>query len=94
MILKDINVEIKPQEKIVIMGNIGSGKSTFSKLILRFLNGHQGDILINGVSNKLLNIEDIRSKIVYIPQHPNLFNRSLKDNLLYGLKDIKIKDIY
>ena len=94
LILKNINLEIKPKEKIIIMGNIGSGKSTFSKLILRFLNGHTGDILINGISNKELSIEDIRSKIVYIPQHPNLFNRSLKDNLLYGLKDISIDQIF
>ena len=92
--LKNINVEIKPNEKILIMGSIGSGKSTFSKLILRFLNGNEGNILINGISNEKLNIEDIRSNIVYIPQHPNLFNRTLKENLLYGLKDISIKTIF
>ena len=93
-ILKNINVEIRPNEKILIMGSIGSGKSTFSKLILRFLNGHEGNILINGVPNHKLNIEDIRSKIVYIPQHPNLFNRTLKENLLYGLKNISIDTIF
>ena len=93
--LKNINVTISPNENIVIMGNIGSGKSTFSKLILRFLNNYEGDILINGKSNKILNIEDIRSKIVYIPQHPNLFNRTLKENLLYGLeKDVTVDKIF
>jgi ABC-type multidrug transport system fused ATPase/permease subunit len=93
--LKNINITISPNENIVIMGNIGSGKSTFSKLILRFLNNYEGDILINGKSNKILNIEDIRSKIVYIPQHPNLFNRTLKENLLYGLeKDVTVDKIF
>jgi ABC-type multidrug transport system fused ATPase/permease subunit len=93
--LKNINITISPNENIVIMGNIGSGKSTFSKLILRFLNNYDGDILINGKSNKILNIEDIRSKIVYIPQHPNLFNRTLKENLLYGLeKNVTVDKIF
>ena len=92
--LKNINVEIKPNEKILIMGNIGSGKSTFSKLILKFLNNYQGDILLNGLTNKKINVENLRSQIVYIPQHPNLFNRSLRENLLYGLKNIGIEEIF
>ena len=92
--LTNINLEIKPNEKIIIVGSVGSGKSTLSKLILRFLNGYQGEILLNGLTNKKINVENLRSQIVYIPQHPNLFNRSLRENLLYGLKNVTIEDIF
>ena len=50
--MNNINLNIKPNEKIIIAGGIGSGKSTLSKLILRFLNGYQGDIMLNGLTNK------------------------------------------
>ena len=86
-ILDKINFEIKPNENIIIKGSIGSGKSTLSKLILKLLTNYEGLITINGVSNKNMDIEDLREKIIYIPQHPNLFNRSLKENLLYGIND-------
>lgn len=89
-VLKNVNLNIKPNENIIIKGDIGSGKSTLSKLILRLLVNYEGDILINGVSNHTINIEDLRGNIMYIPQHPNLFNRTLYDNLMYGIDDKKI----
>lgn len=89
-VLKNVNLELKPNENIIIKGDIGSGKSTISKLILRLLVNYEGDIFINGISNKTINIEDLRGNIMYIPQHPNLFNRTLYDNLMYGLDDKKI----
>lgn len=93
-VLKNVNLKIEPNENLIIKGNIGSGKSTLSKLILRLLINYEGKILINGISNRKINIEDLRSKIMYIPQHPNLFNRTLYDNLMYGInKNINIKTI-
>ena len=83
--LIDINFEIKPLENIIIMGHVGSGKSTLSKLLIRLLSNYQGNILINGISNNKININNLRYNIVYIPQHPNLFNRTLKENLIYGV---------
>lgn len=92
--LIDINLVIKPNENIIIKGNIGSGKSTLCKLIMKYLVGYEGDIKINGISNKKLNIENLRSHIIYIPQHPNLFNRTLYENLMYGVdKKYTIDDI-
>lgn len=87
--LKDINLEIKPLENLIIMGPVGSGKSTLSKLIIKLLSNYEGNILINGVSNKKININNLRYNIVYIPQHPNLFNRTLKENLTYGINTKK-----
>ena len=52
---------------------------------MKYLVGYQGDIRINGISNKKLNIENLRSHIIYIPQHPNLFNRTLFPEEIYFL---------
>jgi len=92
-ILNGINLSIKPNETIIIQGHIGSGKSTLYKLLLKFITGYEGEILINGKSNKHMNVDDLREKIMYIPQHPNLFNRTLKENLTYGVKNHTIDDI-
>ena len=93
-VLDKINLEIKPNENIIIKGSIGSGKSTLSKLILKLLTNYEGSITINGVSNKNMDIEDLRENIIYIPQHPNLFNRPLEENLLYGVNErFSIEDI-
>jgi ATP-binding cassette subfamily C protein LapB len=55
----------------------------------------EGNIFINGVSIKDIDIDDLRKHIVYIPQHPKLFNRTLEENLLYGLpSDVKIEHIF
>jgi len=92
-ILNGINLTITPLETIIIQGHIGSGKSTLSKLLLKFITNYEGEILINGKSNKNMNVDDLREKIMYIPQHPNLFNRTLKENLLYGVTNYTIEDI-
>lgn len=92
-ILNGINLNIKPMETIIIQGHIGSGKSTLFKLLLKFITNYEGEILINSKSNKNMNIDDLREKIMYIPQHPNLFNRTLKENLLYGVDNYTIDDI-
>ena len=85
-ILTGLNLIIEPLETILIKGPIGSGKSTFSKLLLKYQINYEGLITINGMDHKKIDLEDIREKIIYIPQHPNLFNRTLRDNILYGVK--------
>lgn len=91
-----LNLIIYPKQKVAIMGSIGSGKSTFAKLITRLHTFDGGDILINGISISKLDINDLRSNILYIPQHPKLFNRTLWENISYGLNKQKIteQDIY
>ncbi len=83
-ILDNINIHINKGEKIVIVGDIGSGKSTIIKLLMRFYNPSEGFVYIDGKSYNSINTDEIRNKIGYVPQQPILFNRSLLDNLLYG----------
>ena len=87
-----LNLIIHPRQKVAIMGSIGSGKSTFAKLITRLQTYEGGDILINGVSITKIDINDLRKNIIYIPQHPKLFNRTLWENISYGLDEQKITE--
>ena len=94
-ILKNINLKISKNEIVAIMGHIGSGKSTLAKLIVRLIEHQKGEIFIKNTEIKRINIDSLRENITYIPQHPKLFNRTLFDNIMYGVNgDIKEKKIY
>ncbi len=67
------------------MGTIGSGKSTFAKIITRLQTYQGGHVYINGIPLHEIDVDELRNTIVYIPQHPKLFNRTLWENISYGL---------
>jgi ABC-type multidrug transport system fused ATPase/permease subunit len=94
-IYKSLNLSIKSGESLAVMGSIGSGKSTCMKLLVRLLNYQKGSININDKDIMKVDIEDLRKHIIYVPQHPILFNRTLWENITYGLDDnITEEDIY
>jgi len=93
-IYENLNFDIPSGQAIAIMGSIGSGKSTAAKLLVRLQKHQKGQILINGVDVSEINIDDLRKHIIYVPQHPILFNRTLWENLSYGLDNVKREDIY
>jgi ATP-binding cassette, subfamily B, bacterial len=82
-----LNLEIPSNQSLVIMGSIGSGKSTFAKLLVGLQIPDSGDIFINNVNTKNINVNNIRENIIYIPQAPSLFDRTLWENISYGFKD-------
>ncbi len=83
-IFKNLNLEIKSGEKVGLVGRSGSGKSTITKMLLRFADVKEGKILIDGQDISKLKQEDLRNKISYVPQDPILFHRSIKENILYS----------
>jgi len=85
-VLENVNLVIKKGEKVAFVGHIGSGKSTLVKLILGFQPIVMGDIIIGDVNLNNVSNKDIRKEIFYIPQKPKLFNRTLYENIVYGLK--------
>jgi ATP-binding cassette subfamily B protein len=94
-IYEDLNLTIKSGEALAIMGSIGSGKSTCVKLLVRLLNYQKGTISVDGKNINDVDVDDLRKNIIYVPQHPILFNRTLWDNISYGLDDdITEDDIY
>ena len=84
--LENANITIKKGEKIAFVGQIGSGKSTIVKLLMGFQPLRMGSISIGGISINDITNKEIREHVFYIPQKPKLFNRTLYENIVYGLK--------
>lgn len=92
-IFRDLNIRIKQGEKIGLVGHSGSGKTTFTRLLLRFSDIDSGKILIDGQDIAEITQDDLHEKIAYVPQEPLLFHRSIAENVGYGRLDADQKTI-
>lgn len=84
MILDEISFTIPAKKRVAIVGATGSGKSTIMRLLYRFYNLIDGQILIDGQDISKLSLHDLRSNIAIVPQDCCLFNDTIKYNLAYG----------
>jgi len=91
--LKNINYKVVKPKKVGLVGDSGSGKSSFVSLILRFYEC-EGELLINGINIKNIDITSLRKKIAYIPQNIHIFNDTIASNIAYGkeINEEKIKE--
>lgn len=85
--LKNISMNIPKGKKIAIIGKSGCGKTTLSKLLLKFDAPEEGKITFNGIDLKNINAFDLRDKIGCVPQNVQLFSGSILDNILIGNPD-------
>ena len=85
--LDRINLAIAPGEKIGLVGRSGAGKSTLVKLMLRFYDAEQGQILIDGQDIAAVTQDSLRRQIGMVQQDSALLHRSVRDNILYGRPD-------
>jgi ABC-type multidrug transport system fused ATPase/permease subunit len=85
IIIDGLSLYIKEKEKVAIVGEIGSGKSTLVKLLLGLREPISGDIYIDGVAISRMTKSILRKTITYVSQNPILFNRSVIENITYGL---------
>lgn len=93
-ILQDINLQIGCNDKLAIVGLSGSGKSTLAKLLVGFYLPTQGQIEFNQHKTTEVNLCDIRQYVHYLPQLPQLFSGTIKDNLLMGLdREVSAEEI-
>ncbi|KAJ3985950.1 multidrug resistance-associated ABC transporter [Lentinula detonsa] len=81
LVLKSINLSIKPSEKIGIVGRTGAGKSSLLLALFRIIEPVEGTILIDGVDITALGLHDLRSSISIVPQTPDLFEGTLRENI-------------
>jgi ATP-binding cassette, subfamily B, bacterial len=83
-LFKNFNLDIKAGEKIALVGQSGSGKSTLTKLLFRFLEPQQGQVSYDGIDARSFTLESLRKQISMVPQQPDLFHRSVRDNIVLG----------
>jgi len=83
-VLKDINIKVNPGEVIAIVGPSGAGKTSFVNLIPRFYDVTSGEILVDGVNVKDIQLFSLRSQTGIVPQETILFSGSIKSNIAYG----------
>ena len=86
-VFEGLSVRIAPGQRVGLVGYSGSGKSTFVNLLLRLYDIEAGAILIDGQDIRHVPQEDLHLQIGLIPQDPDLFHRSLRDNIRYGRLD-------
>ena len=92
IILKGINLVFEPGKKVALVGESGCGKSTTVNLIERLYETTAGEIFIDGIEIKRFDIKYLRSLIGYVQQEPVLFNKSIRDNLIFG-RDEQLKEL-
>ncbi len=86
-VLKDFNLSVKPGEKVALVGETGSGKSTVVNLACRFYEPTNGRILLDGKDYKSKSQLWLQDKIGYVLQAPHLFSGTIRDNIRYGKLD-------
>ena len=82
--LSGLNIEIKPGEKIAIIGRVASGKSTLGRLLCGLYYPDAGSVLVDGLDNRQYRPINLRSQLRFVGQDAELFSGSIKDNLLVG----------
>lgn len=84
IVFNHFSLSVKPGEKIGLVGPSGGGKSTLTRLLLRFDDVQAGTIQIDGQDIAEVTQHSLREAIAYVPQDPLLFHRSIRDNIAYG----------
>lgn len=91
--LSNVSFTINAGEKVALIGPIGSGKTTISKLILGLYKPQEGNILIDGIDIRQIDPSELRRNIGVVPQDVMLFYGNLKDNLVFGNDMVTDRDI-
>ncbi len=83
-VLNDVDLEIGAQRRVAVVGETGSGKTTFAKLLTRLMDPTAGEVRLSGVPLPEVAFADLRQRVVMVPQDGFLFDGSIADNVRYG----------
>ena len=92
-LFKQFNLHIAAGEKIALVGHSGGGKTTVTKLLLRFMDINAGELVIDGQNIAHARLHDLRSQIAFVPQESVMFHRSIRENIRYGKLDASDEEV-
>jgi putative ABC transport system ATP-binding protein len=93
-VLSDVSLEIPVGARVAVVGETGSGKTTFSKLLVRLLDPTEGEIRVGGVGLARIPLAELRSRIAFVPQEGFLFDTTIAENVRYGRPDATDAEIF
>lgn len=94
MVFENLNLTIAGGEKLAFVGSSGAGKTTITKLLLRFYDVTDGVIKIDGQNISAVTQNSLRDAIAFVPQEPILFHRTLMENIRYGRRDASDEEVF
>ncbi|CAJ0947065.1 unnamed protein product, partial [Mesorhabditis belari] len=92
-VLNGLDFKVQPGETLALVGSSGCGKSTVVSLLERFYDPAAGGVQVDGEDVREMNIHHLRKHIALVSQEPILFDRSIKDNITYGMESVKDSEI-
>lgn len=92
-VLQDISFKVQPGEKIAIVGATGAGKTSIVNLLCRFYDVTSGEILIDGINIKTMDLQELRQHLGLVLQDVFLFAGTIEDNIRLGRKDIPLEQV-
>jgi len=92
-VLHDVNLEVRPGERIAIVGRSGAGKTTLINLLCRFYQPDAGRILVDGIDIRSVKVSDLREQMAVVLQEPFLFSGSIAENIRYGRPEASFEEV-
>ncbi len=83
-LFEDFSLQIKAGEKVALVGQSGSGKTSLTKLLFRFFDPQSGKVCFDGIDARDFTLTSLRKQISLVPQQPELFHRSIRENIALG----------
>ncbi|MGY4642280.1 ABC transporter ATP-binding protein [Cellulomonas sp. URHB0016] len=87
-VLRDVDITIPAGSSVAVVGATGSGKTTIARLVSRLMDPTSGAVLLDGVDLRDIPVQDLRRRVVLVPQEGFLFDGTLAENVAYGLRDL------
>lgn len=91
--LSNVSFRISPKEKVAIIGQVGSGKSTISKIIMGFYDVNEGSVFVDGLDIKQIDPVDLRHNLGYVPQDVVLFSGTVRENITFKSPHVNDQEI-
>jgi putative ABC transport system ATP-binding protein len=92
-VLADVDLEIEPRQRVAVVGETGSGKTTFAKLLTRLMDPVEGHVLLSGVRLDEVPFDSLRTRVVMVPQDGHLFDATIAANVAYGRPGLRDSDV-